>query len=161
MLDGVPVSSTRIREALAEGDVREAARALGRPYPLRGEVVRGEGKGRELGFPTANLRVDDPDKLLPREGIYAVCARLAGGEPRRGVLHLGPRPTFEDLPETIELHLLDLSDRDLYGTTVEVEFREWIRPIKAFGSVEDLIAAMEEDCARARELLREAGACQG
>ncbi|HEX7118917.1 MAG TPA: bifunctional riboflavin kinase/FAD synthetase [Longimicrobiales bacterium] len=160
-IDDAPISSTRVREALARGDVAFAARGLGRPYSLHGDVVRGAGRGRELGFPTANLDVADPQKLLPLEGIYAVQARGADGRARDGVLHLGPRPTFEDAPPSIELHLFDF-EGDLYGRRIEVAFCGRIREIRAFPDVESLIAAMHEDCARARGLFEAGGgACQG
>jgi riboflavin kinase/FMN adenylyltransferase len=155
-LDGVAISSTRIRRALEQGDVATAAAALGRPYSLRGLVVRGEGRGRELGFPTANIEVGDAEKLLPLEGIYAVRAAL-GDERLDGVLHLGPRPTFRDSPPTIELHLFDF-DRELYGEEVRVEFIARLREIRAFGSVAELVEAMRADCEAARRVLAEGGA---
>src|SRR5438132_10713622 len=99
-----PVSSSRIRTALEAGDVMSAAEGLGRPYSMRGVVVRGEGRGHSLGFATANIRVPEPDKLLPLEGIYAVRAAWKDGL-CDGVLHLGPRPTFSGSPPSVELHL--------------------------------------------------------
>lgn len=159
LIDGAPISSTRIRKALREGRVVEAARQLGRPYSFRGEVVRGDGRGRSLGFPTANLRLMDQNKLLPLEGIYAVTANIAG-RTFQGVLHLGPRPTFPGATSSIELHLLDF-DRDLYGEVVEVAFCEWIRGVSAFESVTALIEAMTADCGAARTLFGAGGgACQ-
>lgn len=158
-VDGRAISSSGIRAALDEGRVADAARALGRPYSVRGPVVRGEGRGRALGFPTANIEVADPEKLLPREGIYAVTATVRSAT-RRGVLHLGPRPTFEGSPPSVELHLLDF-DGDLYGEEVRVEFCAWLRGIDRFATVEGLIEAIREDCARAVELFRVGeGACR-
>ncbi len=158
---GAPVSSTRIRNALAEGDVVEAARTLGRPYSLRGTVVKGAGRGKDLGYPTANIAVDDPDKLIPLEGIYAVRARGVGDRERDGVLHLGPRPTFAGEPPTIELHIFDF-EGDLYGRTIEIAFCGRIREVRAFSGVAELIAAMDDDSARARALFASGGgACQG
>ena len=150
---GEALSSSVIRRLLAGGDVAAAARALGRPYAMSGTVVRGEGVGRRLGFPTANLQLDHDDKLLPLEGIYAVRAELHG---RRldGVLHLGPRPTFPGLAPSIELHLFDFAG-DLYGERVRVEFAARIRDVNRFESTEALIAAMAEDCVAARALLEE------
>lgn len=145
------ISSSRIRAALLDGRVQDAAAALGRPYSLRGPVVRGEGRGHSLGFPTANIHVGDPDKLLPREGVYAVSATVRGG-PFEGVLHLGPRPMFEGSPPSIELHLFDFED-DLYGQEVRVEFRGWLREIHRFATVDALIEAIREDCDQARALL--------
>lgn len=159
LLDELPVSSTRIREALAAGDVREAARELGRPYSFQGEVVRGDGRGRGLGFPTANLRLADQSKLLPLDGIYAVHTTVRG-ERLQGVLHLGPRPTFPGASRSVELHLLDF-DAEIYGEVVEVEFYERIREIRAFDSIEALIYAMTDDCDKARALFAAGvGACQ-
>lgn len=146
-----PVSSSRIRHALQEGDVAAAARGLGRPYSVTGTVVRGEGAGRKLGFPTANLDVGSSDKLIPHEGIYAVRAALRD-RIVDGVLHLGPRPTFAGLPPSVELHIFDF-DGDLYGRRIRVEFVERIRDIAAFASVDALVRAMEADCEEGRRLL--------
>lgn len=154
-----PVSSSRIRKALARGDVEAAARGLGRPYAITGEVVRGDGRGRDLGFPTANLEIDDPDKILPLEGIYAARATI-GEEVHDGVVHLGPRPTFPGASSTIELHLFDF-DRELYGERVTIAFCGHIRGIRGFSTVEALIDAMTDDCTAARALLASSGgACQ-
>jgi riboflavin kinase/FMN adenylyltransferase len=148
---GEPISSSRIRAALADGDVDSAARALGRAYSLEGTVVRGEGAGRKLGFPTANLSLRHEDKLVPHEGIYAVRAALRDRYVD-GVLHLGPRPTFPGLPPSIELHLFDF-DEDLYGRRVRVDFIGRIRDIAKFAGVKQLIVAMEADCEAARSML--------
>lgn len=162
-----PVSSTRIREALRAGDVVGAAAALGRPYAFRGRVVRGDGRGRALGFPTANLRIGDPRKLLPREGVYAVRAhvrrRAADGHLRpasrfAGALHLGPRPTFPDAAPTAEVHLLDFDGAELYGAEIEVELCARLRGIEAFDSADALVAAMRRDVAAVRARLRDADA---
>jgi riboflavin kinase / FMN adenylyltransferase len=146
-----PVSSSRVRDAVAAGDVALAARGLGRPYSLTGTVVRGAGRGRKLGFPTANIEVASPDKLLPHEGIYAVRAAL-GDHFADGVLHLGPRPTFAGMPPSIELHLFDYSG-NLYGRRIRVEFHGRVRDIARFDSADALIRAMEADCAEAQRLL--------
>lgn len=150
-VEGGAISSSRIRAALAEGRVEDAAAALGRPYPISGRVVRGEGRGRGLGFPTANIHIADADKLIPREGVYAVTATI-GGRSLPGVLHHGPRPQFEGAAPSVELHLLDF-DRDLYGRDLRVEFRTWLREIRKFESVDALIEAIRGDCDRARTLL--------
>jgi len=154
-LDGVDVSSTRIREAVAAGDVDTAARGLGRPYSFRGPVVHGMGRGRDLGFPTANIAAPGGRKLLPREGIYAVRAALRD-EIRDGLLHLGPRPTFAGSPPSIELYLLDF-DRDIYGELVQVDFLARLRDVASFGSVAGLIEQMRRDRDRAREFFRRRG----
>ena len=141
--DGGAVSSSRIRGLLAEGNVAAAARLLARPYSLGGVVVRGERKGRELGYPTANIEVGDPEKMLPAEGVYAAWGRVRR---RRvpGLLHVGPRPTFPGFAPTIELHLLDW-DGDIYGDHVRVEVVERIRGIGHFASAEALVEAIRED----------------
>ena len=141
--DGEPVSSSRIRSVLQAGDPEAAARALGRPYSVRGLVVRGDGRGRQLGFPTANLAIVSSEKLIPATGIYAVRGSTrAGAFP--GALHLGPRPTFRGSPPTIELHLLDF-DGDLYGEEIRVDFVRRLRDVLPFDSVGALVAQMRED----------------
>jgi riboflavin kinase / FMN adenylyltransferase len=159
LLRGGPISSTRIRRALEEGDVRTAAEALGRPYSLQGLVVRGAGKGRELGFPTANIEGLDPSKLLPLEGIYAIRGR-SRGEVWDGLLHLGPRPTFQGLPASLEAHFFDV-DRPLYGERLRIDFCGRIRGVQRFDTVAGLIAAMEADREAGRALFAAGGgACQ-
>ncbi len=153
--DGEPISSSRIRAALQAGDPEAAARALGRPYSLRGLVVRGEQRGRHLGFPTANLAVASSDKLIPAGGIYAVRGVTRGGT-FDGALHLGPRPTFPGSPPTIELHLLDF-DGDLYGEDIRVDFVRRLRDVLPFDSVAALVAQMHADVGEARRALVEAG----
>ncbi|HEX8832075.1 MAG TPA: bifunctional riboflavin kinase/FAD synthetase [Longimicrobium sp.] len=150
-VDGENVSSSRIRGLIGEGDVAAAAPLLGRCYSLEGVVVQGERKGRELGFPTANIEVGDADKMLPKEGVYAVYGWV-GGERLPGLLHLGPRPTFAGFAPTVELWLMDWSG-DLYGQRVRVEFVQRIRDIVPFPSVDALIDAMHEDARRGREML--------
>jgi riboflavin kinase/FMN adenylyltransferase len=152
IVDGAPVSSTRIRGALAEGNVAEAARFLGRRYALRGTVVTGDGRGRELGFPTANLRLLE-ERVVPADGIYAVQARV-GDEPtlRPAAMGIGMRPTFDGQLRTLEVHLLDWSG-DLVGRALEVEFVDWLRPELRFDSAQALIEAMDRDVAETRKRL--------
>lgn len=158
-IDGRPISATRIREAIAEGAVEWAAEALGRPYSVSGTVVHGDGRGRALGFPTANLRTADGDKLLPREGIYAV--RASGHDPLGpGLLHLGPRPTFQGSPPSKELHLLDF-EGELYGEVVRVEFLKRLRDVRPFASPAELVAQMRLDRAEAVRYFREVVGLQG
>lgn len=145
------VSSTRIRNALAGGEVEKAAYGLGRLYSLRGVVVRGDERGRKLGFPTANLRIDYPHKMLPLEGVYAVFG-CVGAERLPGLLHLGPRPTFQGSPPTVELHLLDWSG-DLYGRSVRVEFASRVRDIRPFASVSELVDQLHNDVETGRTAL--------
>jgi riboflavin kinase / FMN adenylyltransferase len=155
---GHAISSSAIRRALAAGDVVAAAEGLGRPYALRGTVARGRGWGRSLGFPTANLRIDAPDKLLPREGIYA--ARVFIDRPRDALLHIGPRPTFDAPEPTVELHVLDF-DGDLYGRTLTVRLCGRLRDVERFDSPAALVRAMHGDAAAGRALfVAGAGACR-
>ncbi len=143
LMDGEAISSSRVRAALIAGAVERAAAGLGRPYSLTGVVVHGEGRGRTLGFPTANLSVGHGDKLLPRPGIYAVRAafRCYHGP---GLLHLGPRPTFQGSPPSIELHLLDY-EGELYGELVRVDFLKRLRDIQPFRSPAELVEQMRRD----------------
>jgi riboflavin kinase/FMN adenylyltransferase len=144
--DGV-ISSSRIRAALAAGDVATAGRLLGRPPALTGTVVRGDGRGRELGYPTANLSFAYRP-ALPAIGIYA---GWAIGQ--RALVSIGRRPTFHDDGEVVvEAHLLDW-DGDLYDTELRVEVAERLREERRFGSVEELVAQMREDEAAARTVL--------
>lgn len=148
---GGPISSTRIRQAVMEGDMAAARAGLGRPYAFRGVVVRGDGRGKDLGFPTANLHVSFSEKLLPPAGIYAVRAILRRGT-FLGALHLGPRPTFQGSPPSVELHILDF-EGDLYGEEVRVDVLERLRDVLPFDSVAALIDQMRKDVDRAREVL--------
>ncbi len=145
-----PISSTRIRRALAAGDVQTAAEGLGRQYSIRGLVIHGAERGRKLGFPTANLQLGDSEKLLPLEGIYAVFGWV-GGSRVAGLLHLGPVPTFGGTQPTIELHLLDWAG-DLYGREVRVDFAARLRGILPFASVSELVEQMKKDEFAARAL---------
>ncbi len=145
------VSSTATREALEQGDVRLARRLLGRPYLIEGEVVRGAQRGRQLGFPTANIALDPSNRL--RHGVYAVTLE-ARGILHGGVASFGKRPTFDDGPPLLEVFVFDY-DGDLYGETVEVAFYEFLRGEEKFSSVEGLIAQMHADAEAARAILRE------
>lgn len=149
------ISSTKIREAVAAGDLEGAAQGLGRPYSFRGPVVHGMGRGRDLGFPTANIEAPGGRKLLPLEGIYAVRASLRD-EICNGLLHLGPRPTFAGSPPSIELYLLDF-DRDIYGERVQIDFLTRLRGVEPFASAADLVEQMRRDERQARDFFRERG----
>jgi riboflavin kinase/FMN adenylyltransferase len=150
--DGTPFSSTGVRQSVSAGDMEGAAAGLGRPYSFRGTVIRGLGRGKVLGFPTANLAPPPPDKLLPGEGIYAVCATL-GAERIDGLLHLGPRPTFAGSPPAIELFLIDF-ERDIYGERVIVDVLHRLREVRSFPSGDDLVAQMRRDLADGRDYFR-------
>lgn len=148
-----PYSSTRVRHRLAAGDVAGAAELLGRPHEVRGVVVEGDRRGRELGFPTANVALT-PDVCLPADGIYAGRFRGTDGELRPCAISLGRRPTFYANQEysLLEAYVLDF-DGDLYGQQVAVQFVERLRGEQRFDSVDDLVAQMQRDCDQARALL--------
>ena len=151
-LDGAPVSSTRIREAILQRRFDEAARLLGRSYAITGKVIHGEERGRTLGFPTANLA--DVEQLLPPRGVYAVLARVAGNLTKyRAVMNLGQRPTFtSNGTDSLEVHLLDFN-ADLYGQKLWVSDLHWLRDEQAFPDAAALKAQIAEDIARARAIL--------
>ncbi len=143
------MSSSAIRALLAEGRVREASVLLGYPWFVSGEVRHGDKRGRDLGFPTANMRLD-PDCRL-RHGIYAVRVGL-GAKRYDGVASYGRRPTFDNGAPVLETFLFDFAD-DLYGQNLDVALIGWIRPELAFSSAEELVARMHEDAREAREVL--------
>jgi riboflavin kinase/FMN adenylyltransferase len=146
-----PVSSSRIRKSLLDGNVEEARIGLGRPYCVRGLVIRGDGRGRKLGFPTANLFVPVNGKLIPPPGVYAVRGCLKRAE-YDGAIHIGPRPTFTGSRPTIELHLLDF-DQDIYGEEVRVEFIRHLREVRPFDSAAALVEQLKFDVEAARAAL--------
>jgi riboflavin kinase/FMN adenylyltransferase len=148
-VDGVPVSSTAIRAALGRGDVDAAARMLGRPYTLPGTVVAGAGRGRTLGFPTANVAPGRPVLVAP--GVYA-CTFEVGGQARRAVVNVGVRPTFGEATLAVEAYLLDFSG-DLYGQTVQLTFVSRVREERRFPTVDALRAQIADDVETARRRL--------
>jgi riboflavin kinase/FMN adenylyltransferase len=155
-LDGGPQvwSSTYVRMSLAAGDVAGAAEALGRPYAVRGVVVRGDQRGRGLGFPTANVPTDAMT-AAPPDGVYAGwLRRLDTGEVYPAAISVGTNPTFDGVRDRrVESYVLDRTDLELYGVEVEVSFVERLRGMVAFDSVEALVEQMTADVDRARELL--------
>jgi riboflavin kinase / FMN adenylyltransferase len=153
-LDGEPVSSSRIREALQAGDCATAARLLTRPFRIEGQVQHGDKRGREIGYPTANIALDR--YLRPRYGIYAVRGRLPDGRVLDGAANLGVRPSFEPPVELLEVFFFDF-DGDLYGQTMEVEFHAFLRPEAKFDSLQALKRQMDADCAEARRILGSVG----
>ncbi len=146
-----PISSSRIRKAILGRDVEGAREGLGRPYCVRGLVVRGEGRGRSLGFPTANLWVPVNGKLVPPPGVYAVRAGIRKGD-FGGAIHIGPRPTFTGSRPTIELHVLDF-EGDLYGEEIRVEFIRFLREVRPFSSASALVNQLRSDVEAARSVL--------
>ena len=147
---GRPISSSRVREALGVGDVKDAAALLGRPYALDGRVVRGDGRGRGLGIPTANLAVEE--QMLPARGVYAGRVRLPGGDWRAAVVNVGERPTFGGTGVVVEAHLLDFSG-DLYDARLRLSFQARLRGEERFASAEALVERIQADVRAARELL--------
>jgi riboflavin kinase / FMN adenylyltransferase len=150
ILDGERVSSGRIREALVAGDIAMATRLLTRDYAIEGVVQRGDARGRELGYPTANIQLGDYQR--PKYGIYAVRVTLEDGTEHPGVASLGVRPTFDPPEELLEAHLFGF-DGDLYGRKIEVALHAFIREERKFESVDALVAEMRNDEAAARRLL--------
>ncbi len=144
------ISSSRIRQCLIEGKPDEAERLMTRPFAVQGVVQHGDKNGRLLGYPTAN--VDMGSYLRPMYGVYAVTGHLADGRVLKGAANLGIRPQFDPPKELLEPHFFDF-DEDLYGQTIEVALRHFIRPEAKFASMEELTAQIEADCVRARELL--------
>jgi riboflavin kinase / FMN adenylyltransferase len=151
--EGRPVSSGSVRAALAAGRVVEAAELLGAPWFVSGEVIHGDKRGRELGFPTANVKLSPSCDL--KHGIYAVRADVAGKR-HDGVASFGRRPMFDDGAPLLEVFLFDF-DGDLYGQTVDVAFIGWIRHEQKFDSIEVLKRHMTSDAAQARDALQRAG----
>ncbi|MFN5331991.1 MAG: bifunctional riboflavin kinase/FAD synthetase [Bacteroidota bacterium] len=135
-VDDSGVSSTKIRKALEQGDVKTAARYLGRPYELDGKVVKGQQLGRSIGFPTANIQVESEFKLLPKDGVYAVMVVMEQDQ-YRAMLNIGNRPTVQGNEKTVEAHLLGF-EGDLYGKQLQVLFIDFIREQQDFGSLEAL-----------------------
>ena len=152
---GEVVSSSRIRQALRDGDPQLAAQWLTRPFAIRGIVEHGDKRGRTIGYPTANLAIDS--YLRPKYGIYAVTGRLlATGEVLHGAANIGIRPQFDPPKELLEPYFFDFSG-DLYGQEIEVAFHHFLRGEAKFDSLDALIEQMDKDCAEARRLLGQRG----
>jgi len=151
-LDGAAVSSSAVREVVAAGDMTRAAALLGRPYELHGVVEHGDGRGRTIGFPTANVAIAG-DMLMPRDGVYAGWYRRPDGSRHVAAISVGRRPTFYDENGLLllEAFLLDF-DGDLYGEQAWVSVTDWLRGQERFGSVDELVAALQRDVRRTREL---------
>jgi riboflavin kinase/FMN adenylyltransferase len=148
-VEGVVASSSRIREYILEGRVGAARALLGRPFDLDGVVVKGDGRGQSIGWPTANVATHG--ELLPGSGVYAVRVRAQGAW-RGGAANIGTKPTFGGSTVTVEVHVLDFSG-DLYGQEVRVEFLERLRPEQRFASVSELSAQIQRDVETARVVL--------
>lgn len=143
MFESRPVSSSWLREEIEGGNIAMVNRLLGRPFSLTGIVAKGYGRGREMGFPTANVVPEVADKILPRDGVYAVSVRL--DEQRKwGMLNIGTNPTFSNTQRTVEVNILDF-DREIYNEEITVFFHERLRDEIAFTVKEQLVAQMGRD----------------
>lgn len=138
------VSSSKIRRLLLTGDVCQANAMLGRPYRVQGTVVHGRGLGRQIGFPTANICVDNKDKLIPKDGVYSVQVTTADGTSHKALLNIGTNPTVGGSERTLEVHIPDFSG-DLYGQPITVEFARYIREEHKFTSVDTLRKQIQQD----------------
>ncbi len=151
-IDGEIISSSVIRKALLEGDIDKANLFFGRSYSFCGLVVKGAQRGRTLGFPTANIQLDDSRKAIPKRGVYAVTCSCRG-EMLNGIMNIGMRPTFEDKTElVIEVNLFDFN-KDIYGEKISIDFIKRLRDEKKFASKEELIHQIELDKTEAKKLL--------
>ena len=148
-VDGIEVSSTKVREAIATGDMHGASRLLGRCHFLSGPVVRGRERGRTIGFPTANLASET--ECIPPDGVYATRVILDDG-PHPSITNIGMRPTFSEHARSIEAHIFDFT-RDIYGMRIKLELVERIRPEKKFDNAEALKTQIAEDLKKAHEIL--------
>ncbi|WP_322496540.1 bifunctional riboflavin kinase/FAD synthetase [Chloroflexus sp.] len=148
---GIPVSSSRIRELVLAGNVAGAGALLGRPFALRGIVTRGDGRGRQIGFPTANVQVS-PDVALPANGVYACRAYLTTGAVVPAVTNIGVRPTFDGTRRIVEAYLLDW-EGDLYDQPLRLELLMRLRNERKFNGIDELVAQIHHDVAEARAVL--------
>ncbi len=142
-LDKTTISSSIIREMVEKGNVSDAAKMLGRLYSINGVVVRGEGRGKKLRFPTANLQIANDYKLLPKLGVYAVDC-LINNKVYRGMSNIGTKPTFGGINKTVEIHILDFH-KNIYGEKINIKFIERLRNEKKFKNEQDLINQLEKD----------------
>ena len=156
VLNEVTISSTRIRVAISRGDIVSANEFLGYRYFFEGEVINGDKRGRTIGFPTANLRLTDPDKLIPGDGVYAVKAAMHGkNNPpivKNGMMNIGFRPTIDGLNHIIEVNLFDFNE-DIYGEKLEISVVQRIRDEQKFNGLESLKAQLKKDKLATQELL--------
>ena len=146
------VSSTKIRTLLFGGDIKSANKLLGRNYFVNGKIVGGEGRGRDLNFPTANIELDSRDKLIPGDGVYAVYAFL-GSKKVAGMMNIGVRPTFVSGARVMEVNLFDFHET-IYGKKMKIEFVERIRDEKRFSGPDELVAQLKKDQEKSLNILR-------
>jgi riboflavin kinase/FMN adenylyltransferase len=153
-VDEIAVSSTKIRKAIEQADIKAATRLLGHYFSFTGEIVRGQRIGREIGFPTANLAITERHKLLPPHGIYTVFVHLPDGKVRKGMMYRGDRPVLKDHDNvTIEINIFDFNE-DIYGQTMRVELVAYLRPDRYFDSLESLVIQLADDERESREVLQ-------
>ncbi|MFQ5905784.1 MAG: bifunctional riboflavin kinase/FAD synthetase [bacterium] len=151
LLDGLPVSSTRIRRVLRKGDIPLANRMLGRPYSLSGQVVEGASRGVKLGFRTANVLVNSPRKLIPGNGVYAVMARVDKNM-YEAVMNIGSAPTFKGKESSLEVHIMNFAE-EIYGKSITIEFHRRMRDEIAFAGGGELASQIGRDIEEARRIL--------
>lgn len=153
-IDDVAISSTKIRNALLSGDVKTAENFLGYPFHLRGKVIKGDQIGRKIGFPTANLFIEESYKLIPSDGIYAVSIDFLSGQQKdktaRGMAYIGHRPTINGMSRNIEVNIFDFNE-DIYGETIRLNFLEYLRDDQKFNSLDELKEQLKRDEVRARK----------
>jgi riboflavin kinase/FMN adenylyltransferase len=154
-IDDVAISSTKIRNAILSGDVKTAETFLGYPFQLTGKVIKGDQIGRKLGFPTANLFIEESYKLIPSDGIYAVGVDFKSGETKResakGMAYIGHRPTINGMSRNIEVNIFDFKE-DIYGETIRLNFLEYMRDDQKFNSLEELKVQLGLDEVNARRV---------
>ena len=144
------ISSTHIRKLIREGNVAEVSKYLGRNYILEGKVITGEGRGKKLGIPTANIKLDT-DYVLPPKGVYA-CYAHYNNKKYDAIVNFGKKPTFANKKYSIEVHIFDMA-KDIYGSKLKVELIDFVRGQKAFSSEEELVSQIKDDILYTRNLL--------
>ena len=152
VVDSHVVSSSEIRRSIERGDVETAAALLGRRYSMIGKVVAGDGRGRTIGFPTANLEIAHPQKIIPSDGVYAVLVEIEDDVLHPGMMNIGVRPTVDGTTRKLEVHLIDFEE-DLYGRELRVEFVGHMRPERKFASLEELTKQLSQDRLRCKAML--------
>jgi riboflavin kinase / FMN adenylyltransferase len=143
VLNEIDISSTKIRKALLASDIATANKLLGYDYFFEGMVVQGDKMGRQLGYPTANLKYTNEDKIRLGEGVYAVYVKVKGEE-KKGMMSIGTRPTFNDTSEKVEVNIFDF-DADIYGAVLSVQVKQYLRPQEKYDTIEALIAQIDKD----------------
>jgi riboflavin kinase/FMN adenylyltransferase len=142
-IESTAVSSTKIRKAIDEGNIELANTYLGQPFTLEGMIVHGDKRGRELSYPTANMDLQNPHKIVPKQGVYLVKSNLSN-RVVYGMMNIGTKPTFDISMPSIEVHFFDW-EKDLYGQTIRVELLRWVRDEQKFGSIDELQAQIQAD----------------